>query len=90
MLNDYSDEEIKADIMYKLVRKGCWGAKYLPLESLVRWLSKKIKKNGKRVRRLIKELVKEGYLLAHKGGKTISLNPSLSSGIIEYIERIIG
>jgi len=90
MLNDYSDEEIKADIMYKLMRKGCWGAKYLPLESLVRWLSKKIRKNGKRVRRLIKELVKEGYLLARKGSKTISLNPSLSSEIIEYIERIIG
>jgi len=90
MLNDYSDEEIKADIMHKLMRKGCWGAKYLPLESLVRWLSKKIRKNGKRVRRLIKELVKEGYLLARKGSKTISLNPSLSSEIIEYIERIIG
>ena len=90
MLDDYSDEEIKADIMYKLMRKGCWGAKYLPLESLVHWLSKKIKKNGKRIRKLIKELVREGYLLAHKGGKTISLNPSLGNEIIEYIERIIG
>ena len=89
MLNDYSDEEIKADIMHKLMRKGCWGAKYLPLESLVRWLSKKIGKDGRRVRRLIKELVKEGYLLAYKGGKAISLNPLLSSGIIEYIERMI-
>jgi len=76
--------------MYKLMRKGCWGAKYLPLESLVHWLSKKIKKNGKRIRKLIKELVREGYLLAHKGGKTISLNPSLGNEIIEYIERIIG
>ncbi|RLF10224.1 MAG: hypothetical protein DRJ69_03435 [Thermoprotei archaeon] len=90
MLNNYSDEEIKADIMYKLMRRGCWGAKYLPLESLVYWLSKKIKKNGKRIRKLIKELIKEGYLLAHKGGKTISLNPSLSNEIIKYIERIIG
>ena len=90
MLNNYNDEEIKADIMYKLMRRGCWGAKYLPLESLVYWLSKKIKKNGKRIRKLIKELIKEGYLLAHKGGKTISLNPSLGNEIIEYIERIIG
>lgn len=71
----YSDEEIKADAMNRLMRKGCWGARYLPVDSLVHWLSKKVKRNGKRIRRLIKELVKEGYLLVHKGGKTISLNP---------------
>jgi len=85
----YSDEEIKADIMNRLMRKGCWGAKYLPLESLIRWISKKVKKNGKRIRRLIKELVKEGYILTHKGGKTISLNPTLSKEIVEYIEKVI-
>jgi len=85
----YSDEEIKADAMNRLMRKGCWGARYLPVDSLVHWLSKKVKRNGKRIRRLIKELVKEGYLLVHKGGKTISLNPALNRQIIEYIERII-
>jgi len=76
--------------MNRLMRKGCWGARYLPVDSLVHWLSKKVKSNGKRIRRLIKELVKEGYLLVHKGGKAISLNPALNKEIIEYIERIIG
>lgn len=38
-----SDEEIKADIMYKLLRKHCWGAKYLPIDTLVNWLSKMIR-----------------------------------------------
>ena len=62
----------------------------MPLVSLVNWLSKKIKRDGKGIKRLIKELVKEGYLLLHKGGQTISLNPSTNREIIEYIERILG
>ena len=85
----YSDEEIKADAMNRLMRKGCWGARYLPVDSLVHWLSKKVKRNGKRIRRLIKELVKERYLLVHKEGRAISLNPALNKEIIECIERII-
>ena len=87
---EYRDEEIKADIMNRLMRRGCWGGRYLPLDSLVNWLSKKVKRDGKRIRRLIKELIKEGYILTHKGGETISLNPALGREIIEYIERIGG
>jgi hypothetical protein len=78
---EHSDDEVKAEIMNRLMRRGCWGGRYLPLDSF--------RKDGKRVRRLIKELVKEGYILLHKGGKTISLNPALNREIIEYIERII-
>ena len=89
MAREYSDEELKADIMNKLLRRGCWGGKYLPLESLVHWLSKKVKKNGKRIKEIIKELVREKYVLLHKGGKTISLNPALKREIIEYIEKIL-
>jgi len=84
-----TDTEIKADIMNKLLRKNCWGAKYLPIEALVSWIAKRIKKNGKRIRRNIKELVNNGYLLIHKGGRTISLNPTMSKEILEYIEKII-
>lgn len=82
-----SDEEIKADVMYRLFRKHCWGARYLPIDTLVNWLSKKIKKNGKRVQRAMKELVRDGYVLLHKRGKTISLNPARSREITEYISR---
>lgn len=84
-----TEAEIKADIMNKLLRKNCWGAKYLPLDSLVNWLAKRVKRDGKRVRRLVKALVNEGYLLLHKGGKTVSLNPMMSKEIIEYVERLI-
>ena len=84
-----TDEEIKADIMNKLLRKNCWGAKYLPLDSLVNWFAKRVKRDGKRVRRIIRALVNNGYLLLHKRGETVSLNPIMSKEIVEYIERII-
>lgn len=86
---EMTDEAIRADVMSKLFRKNCWGAKYLPLATLVNWLAKRVKRNGKRVKGLIRALVNEGYLLLHKGGKTVSLNPVLSRNIIEYIERVI-
>jgi len=58
---NYSDNEIKADILNRLMRRDCWGGKYLPLDILVHWLSKKVRRNGKRVRKLVKELVKDMY-----------------------------
>lgn len=84
-----TDEEIKADVMNKLFRKNCWGAKYLPVDSLVNWLAKGVRRNGKRIRRIVRVLVNDGYLLLHKGGKTVSLNPTMSREVVEYIERVI-
>lgn len=79
-----SDERIKAIILSKLRNRGCWGARYMPLDSLVRWLSKKIK-NGKRIQKAVRQLVNDGYLMLHKKGKTLSLNPARSREIIEFI-----
>jgi hypothetical protein len=86
---EMADPEIKADVMNRLLRRNCWGAKYLPTDTLVNWLAKRVKRNGKRVINLIKALVNEGYLLFHKGGKTVSLNPVRSKDITEYLERMI-
>ena len=85
---EISDQEIKADLMNRLFRKHCWGAKYLPLDTLKRWISKRIR-DGKRLDRLVRQLVNEDYLLLHKGGKTVSLNPRRSKEILEYIRRFI-
>jgi len=84
-----TDSEIKADIMNRLMRRNCWGAKYLPLDTLVNWISKRVKRDGKRVKRVVKVLVNEGYLLLHKRGKTVSLNPMMSKEVMEYVERWI-
>jgi len=82
-----TDQKIKASILEFLVKKGRWGAHYHPLDTMVRWMGKKVRRNGKRVRTCLKQLIREGYVLIHKQGKTISLNPSLSREIIEFIER---
>jgi len=83
------DEKIKADILNRLVRRGCWGGRYLPAETLVNWISRRVRKDGHRVRRIIGELHKAGLLLKHKGGRTISLNTRRVKEIMEYIDRNI-
>jgi hypothetical protein len=64
-----SDNELKAEIMYRLLRKGCWGKVYLPVDALVKWLGNMIKRNGKRVRKLINVLVQDGYAGRYKKGE---------------------
>lgn len=88
-MKEPGDEEIKADVMNRLLRRNCWGARYLPLASLVNWLDKKIKKDGGRIRNSINQLVKEGYLISHKRSATISLNPARSGEIVGYINRVL-
>jgi len=82
-----SDEEVRAIVLEFLLKKGRWGARYHPIDTMVRWLGKKVRRNGKRVRKIVRELVNQGYLLLQKRGKAISLNPVLSREILEYLER---
>jgi len=86
---ELSEQEIKADLMHRLLRKHCWGAKYLPLDTIVRWMSGKIKRNGRRIQRAVRQLVNEGYLMLHKKGKTASLNPTKSREIVEFIRKFV-
>lgn len=88
MVVEPTDEEVKADIMNRLFRKHCWGARYFPLDTLMRWISKRIK-NGRRIERLVRQLFKDGYIMLHKKGETISLNPARSREILEFIRRFI-
>ncbi len=82
-----SDNELKAEIMYRLQRRGCWGKVYLPVDALVKWLGNMIKRNGKRVRKLIDDLVQGGYVGRYKKGETIYLNFARRNEITKYIEE---
>lgn len=84
---EMSDEQLRAEIMHFLVQKGRWGAHYFPLDTMINWLGRKVRRDGKKVQRSVKDLVREGYLLVHKKGGTVSLNPARSSEISEYIEK---
>ena len=86
---ELSEQEIKADLMHRLLRKHCWGAKFFPLDAIIRWMSGKIKRDGRRIQRAVRQLVNEGYLILHKRGKTVSLNPTKSREIVEFIRKIV-
>jgi len=89
MRRDYADSELRALILDWLERHGRWGAHYFPLDTLVNKLSHVVKNDGRRIRRMVKELLDEGYILAHKRGETISLNPTRSKEIAEYIKKVL-
>lgn len=89
MRRDYTDFELRALILNWLERHGRWGAHYFPLDTLVNKLAHVVKNNGKRIRRMVKELLDEGRILAHKGGSTVSLNPTKSGEIAEYIKSVL-
>ncbi|MCK4491190.1 MAG: hypothetical protein KAU03_01100 [Candidatus Altiarchaeales archaeon] len=60
------DVEIKAWILYKLKRKGCWGKGHLSDDNLAKGQSRELKK---RILRIADELVTEGYLVKFPHGK---------------------
>jgi hypothetical protein len=89
MRRNYSELEVRALIMDWLERHGRWFAHYFPLDTLVNKLSHVVKNNGKKIRRVVKALLDEGYMLSHKTGDTVSLNPTRSREIADYIRKIM-
>ena len=86
---DMTMDEIKAEVCWRLKRRNCWGAKYLPVDTLVDWLGRLVKDNGKRVHMAIDVLIKEGFLLVHKKRRTVSLNPRKVHEIEALLEEHI-
>lgn len=70
----------KAQIMFKLARKGNWGACYDRTEHFKRFQN---------LDGAIKELSKQGWILIYKKPKFIgiSLNTQHKKEIVEFIER---
>lgn len=88
-MSQLTDAEVKAIILSFLDKKGRWGAHYFPLDTMVKWLGLKIKRNSKRVRKCVEDLAREGYILFHKKGETVSLNPVKSGEIVEYVKAVL-
>lgn len=87
MSSQITDDQVTASILEFLLKKGKWGSHYYPLDTMVRWLAKKVMRDGKRVKACMKALMNERYILIHKRGKTVSLNPRMSKEIMEFIRR---
>jgi len=85
---ELSDAELRATILFKLVRRGCWSENvYFPYDTLVNWLGNKIKKDGNRVRDMIDCLAKDRYVLFYKKGNTIYLNLEKKERIVAFVGR---
>jgi len=85
--SELSDLQLEAAILEFLLKKGRWGAYYFPLDTLVNWFSKKVR-NGKRIKKIVRELVSEHYLTLYKRDTTISLNPLRGKEIADFIKRV--
>ncbi len=86
-MSELTDAEVKAAILSLLVKKGRWGAHYFPLDTMIHWLGRKVKRDGKRVSKCVEDLARVGYVLLHKKGNTVSLNPSRREEIVAFIRR---
>ncbi len=80
-------EVIKANILFKLFRKGKIGGAHTQLKNVF----KGMKENTIILKKLVKELNKEGFLIAKKltGEIHISLNAHKIQEIKEYIAKYL-
>jgi hypothetical protein len=71
MSSDLNEEQLKAAIMEFIQKKGRWGSHYYPMYTLINFLGRKVRRDGRRVKQTIRNLVNNGYLLVHKRGERL-------------------
>jgi hypothetical protein len=86
-----SDDAIKAGILFKLHRRGNWRVSHTAFDNLGKgWKDSDLGKHDiKRVNKLAKELIREGWILPKPTsyGLQVSLNPRESQAIIVFMRR---
>jgi hypothetical protein len=86
-----SDDEIKAIILFKLHKRGNWGASHTAFDNLQKGfketdLGKHVKK---RIETIAKELIRQGWIIPKPTsyGLQIALNPRENQKIIACVKR---
>jgi hypothetical protein len=82
----FTDDQLRAQILYYLWNQGSWSEIYTNLDKLVRRLSNVVKNNGKNTMKKVEELVKWNWVLPRKNWETVSLNPVFKPQIQQYIK----
>ena len=82
------NEELMAELLFKLYRRGVWGAKHTPIRNLYHLTSKIIIKESEKA---VKELNNLGWIQTKKstGEIHISLNPHKKGEIKNFILKIL-
>lgn len=78
-------ESLKVHILRNLYRHAYIGNRYIPIEEL-KWGLPGHEKNMKVINKTVKELVREGYLIPHKKGETVSINPKMLKEVREIVQ----
>lgn len=86
-----SDEQIRAYILMKLVRKGKWGGAHTSFDNVKKWIHEKdLGKQGmRRVKNVARDLIRDGLVISKPThyGLEISLNPKKSFEIDKIIKK---
>lgn len=85
---DLTDEQIKADILNRLVNAGAFGSYHIPMDRMRSWIQNKIKKDGKTVTKCIEDLARTG-LLIKTSRNTIYADHQRLDEIFGYIDKHI-
>jgi len=82
------DEYLRAQLLFKLYRRGIWGGKHTPLRNLFHLVDSASIKDSKRA---IKELNNLGwtFIKISTGEEHISLNPHKNQEIKDFILKVL-
>jgi len=83
---DLTDEQIKADILNRLVNAGAFGSYHIPIDRMRGWIQNKIKKNGRIVTKCTDDLAGTG-LLIKTARNTIYADRQRLDETFDYIDK---
>lgn len=86
---EFSDEEIKATMLYHLRRKKVIGGVHTPFDTITKGFPSHL---GKNVKKIAQELIKKGILMTKPAsyGLQVSLNKERIKEIEEFIKKFLG
>ena len=88
-----SDDEVKVMILFKLHKRGNWGASHTAFDNLSKGLKDSdLGKHGvKRIDKLARDLIRQGWIVPKPTsyGLQVSLNPRESESIMVFMRRFI-
>ncbi len=86
-----SDDQTKATILFKLHKRGNWGASHTAIENLQKGFRETdLGKHGtKRIDTIAKDLIRQGWIIPKPTsyGLQVSLNPRENQAIITFMRR---
>jgi hypothetical protein len=86
-----SDDQVKATILFKLHKRGNWGASHTAFDNLQKGFKEAdLGKHGKkRIETISKDLIRQGWIIPKPTnyGLQVALNPKESQAIVEFMRQ---